>query len=48
MKVANVFTKSVRDHWIGMTVASVSLGLFLFAAMAMYKGIDLSDRKSVV
>jgi hypothetical protein len=37
-----VFTKSLRDRWISILVASVAMGLYLLAAMAMYKEIDLS------
>lgn len=39
---ANVFTKSVSDRWTSITVATVSTGLLLVAATALYKGIDLS------
>ena len=37
-----VFTKSLRDRWISILVASVAMGLYLLAAMAMYKEIDRS------
>ena len=37
-----VFTKSLKDRWVSILVASVALGLYLLAAMAMYKEIDLS------
>ncbi len=40
--LAGVFTKSLRDRWVSIIVASVALGLYLLAAMAMYREIDLS------
>lgn len=38
--LANVFTKSVRDRWAGITVAFVSLMLLLLLAMAIYRNFD--------
>ena len=40
--LATVFTKSLRDRWIGMTVAAVSLALFLLYGMSIYRSLDLS------
>ena len=39
---ATVFTKGVRDRWIGMTVAVVVLGLMIVLGMWVYGDIDLS------
>ncbi len=40
--LATVFTKSLRDRWIGVTVGAVSVGLFLLYGMSVYRQIDLS------
>jgi ABC-2 type transport system permease protein len=40
--LASVFTKSISDRWTSMAVATVSIGLLLIGAAAVYKGIDLS------
>ena len=42
MLLANVFTKTSRDRWMGMLIGSVSVGLFLLMAMAIYREIDIS------
>lgn len=39
---ANIFTKSVRDRWIGEVVGAVSIGLLLLMSMAIYADIDIS------
>lgn len=39
---ATIYAKSLRDRWVSTTVASVSLGLWLLMAMAVYADIDLS------
>ena len=40
--LANVFTKSVRDHWIGSTIAFVSLVLMLLFAISVYRNFDIN------
>jgi ABC-2 type transport system permease protein len=40
--LTGVFTKSLRDRWVSILVASAALGLYLLLAMAMYREIDLS------
>lgn len=40
--LANVFTKSVRDHWIGSTIAFVSLILMLLFAISVYRNFDVN------
>lgn len=40
--LANVFGKTIRDHWLGWTIAVVSLNLMLLLAMAVYREIDLT------
>jgi len=40
--LANVFTKTIRDRWLGMFIGAVTLGLLLLMGMAAYKSIDLS------
>ncbi len=42
MLLQSVFTKTIRDRWLGMTIASVTLVLFMLYAMAVYSDIDLS------
>ena len=37
-----IFTRALRDRWIGTTVGAVSLGLLLLFAMAVYRDIDLA------
>ncbi len=41
MMLVNVFTKTTRDRWKGVTIAIVSLALILLAAMAAYQGLDI-------
>jgi ABC-2 type transport system permease protein len=38
----NIFTKSVRDHWLGTTIAFVSLMLMLLFAMSIYRNLDVN------
>ena len=40
--LATLFTKAVRDRWLGMTIATSVLALFMLYAMAVYRDIDLS------
>ena len=40
--LVGVFTKSIRDRWTSITVATLSIGLILIGSTAIYKGIDLS------
>lgn len=40
--LANVFTKSVRDRWVGAAIAAFTLGLLLIGGMAVYRDVDLS------
>lgn len=40
--LANVFTKTTRDRWLGMLIGAFSLGLLMLAGMAAYRSIDLS------
>ena len=40
--LANVFTKTIRDRWIGWVIAVVSLVLMLLFAMSVYREIDVS------
>lgn len=39
--LANVFTKTLRDRWLGVAIAVGSLALFLLFAMSMYRNLDL-------
>jgi ABC-2 type transport system permease protein len=38
----NIFTKTIRDRWLGTLIATVTLVLFVLMAMAFYRDIDLS------
>jgi len=40
--LANVFTKTTRDWWKGMTIAVAVLGLLFLMGMSVYRDIDLS------
>ncbi|MCP5024947.1 MAG: ABC transporter permease subunit [Actinomycetia bacterium] len=40
--LANVFTKALRDQWLGMTIGAVCMALYLLAGMAVYRDIDIS------
>lgn len=40
--LANIFTKSVRDRWVGTAIAFVSLMLLLLFAMAIYRNFDVN------
>lgn len=42
MLLRTVFTKAIRDRWLGFAIAAVTLVLFMFYAMAVYSEIDLS------
>lgn len=42
MLLRNVFTKALRDRWLGMAIAASVLALFMLYAMAVYRDIDLS------
>ena len=40
--LTNVFTKTLRDRWLGWTIAVVCLMLLILYGMAVYRQIDLS------
>lgn len=40
MMLTSVFTKSLRDRWVGEVVAAVVVALFLLATMAIYADVD--------
>jgi len=40
--LANIFTKTIRDHWRGMAIAAGSIALMLLFMMSMYREIDIS------
>ncbi len=40
--LATVFTKSLRDRWVGVSIGAVSMALFLVYGMSVYRSIDLS------
>jgi len=40
--LANIFTKTMRDHWRGVAIGAGSLALMLYFMMAMYREFDLS------
>jgi ABC-2 type transport system permease protein len=42
MLLTNVFTKSIRDRWVGATVAGIGMGLLFVMSMLIYRDIDLS------
>ncbi|MGB5757808.1 MAG: ABC transporter permease subunit [Acidimicrobiales bacterium] len=42
MLLRTVFTKTIRERWLGFGIAAVTLVLFMFYAMAVYSEIDLS------
>ncbi len=42
MLLRTVFTKGLRDRWMGFAIAAATLVLFMFYAMAVYSEIDLS------
>jgi len=39
--LATVFTKSIRDRWIGVTIGVGAVGLWLLMGVAIYREIDL-------
>jgi len=39
--LTNIFTKTVRDRWLGVAIAAGSLALMLLFAMAVYRDINL-------
>lgn len=39
--LANIFTKTLRDRWLGVAIATGSLALLLLFAMSMYRNLDL-------
>lgn len=39
----NIFTKTIRDRWLGTLIATVTLVLFVLMNMAFYRDIDLSS-----
>ncbi len=42
MTLANVFSKTIRDRWMGWAITAVSLTLFLLFGMSVYREIDLT------
>ncbi len=40
--LATVFTKALRDRWIGVAIGAGSVALFLLYGMSIYRNIDLS------
>ncbi len=40
--LATVYTKALRDRWIGIAVGAVSMALFLLYGMSVYRSIDLT------
>lgn len=40
--LANVFTKTVRDRWVGVAIGTFAVVLFLLLGMAVYRSIDIS------
>lgn len=40
--LATVFTKAIRDRWLGATIVGVGLGLLFAVSMLIYRDIDLS------
>ncbi len=39
--LANIFTKTLRDRWLGMAIGAGSMALMLLFAMAVYRDINL-------
>lgn len=39
--LASVYTKSIRDRWLGMTIGVGSIALWLLMGVAVYRDIDL-------
>jgi len=39
---SNVFTKAIRDRWIGTAIAGAGIGVLFVFAMLVYRDIDLS------
>ena len=39
--LANVYTKSIRDRWLGVAIGVVAIGLWLLMGVAVYRDIDL-------
>ena len=39
--LSNIFTKTIRDRWLGTAIAAASLALMLLFAMAIYRDINL-------
>ena len=42
MTLTNVFSKTIRDRWMGWAITAVSLTLFLLFGMSVYREIDLT------
>lgn len=40
--LSNVFTKAIRDRWIGATIVGAGIGVLFVFSMLVYRGIDLS------
>ena len=39
--LANVYTKSIRDRWLGVTIGVGAIGLWLLMGVSIYRDIDL-------
>ena len=42
MTLSNVFSKTMRDRWLGWAITAVTLTLFLLFGMSVYREIDLT------
>jgi len=42
MMLANVFTKTIKEHWLGWLIAFFSLVVLLLMAMGVYREMDVS------
>jgi len=38
----NIFTKTIRDRWLGTLIGTVTIALFMLMMMAFYRDIDLN------
>ncbi len=47
MTLATVFTKTIRDRWLGFTIGGVLIGLLFIAGMSVYGTIDLDIYRSM-
>jgi ABC-2 type transport system permease protein len=40
--LTSIFTKALRDRWLGMSIATGLIAVWMLAAMAIYRDIDIS------